>query len=337
MRNTIRATIKSLLISSTIFTLFCLGCTKQEPQTYSGPPTKLVIGIYKGELTSVVYIAEHLGYFKLMGLDVELRDFESGAAAVAALNEGKVDLATAADFVFASNIGKNPDLRAVAAINSANNIFIVAHKDRGITSAADLKGKRIAVTFSTPGEYFLGKQLNFSRLQSTDVTIVNVTPPMMEKGMLAGNFDAVIVWNPVAQRIKEGLGVNAVRWNAQSESNFYMLLMTRESLIRSESPAMIRLMKALILAEKSIESDPVKIQQYIAKRIGMPEKYIADVWSEYKFMVFLDRSLMLTLEEQSRWIQKDMASPENKQPNYLNYLYFDALKTVRPESVTIIH
>ena len=331
-----RSFIQAFIPVVMLIALLC-GCSKQETSTYSGPPTKLKIGIYKGELTSVVYIAENLGYLKQMGIDAELLDFESGAAAVAALNEGKVDLATGADFVFASNIDKHPDLRAVAAINRANNVFIVARKDRGIKSTADLKGKRIAVTLTAPGEYFLGKQLNYSRLKINDVTMVNVTPTMMEKEMPEGNFDAAIAWNPVAYRIKESLGANAVSWGAQSETFFHMLLIARDSTIKKESAAMVRLMKALNLAEKAIARDPINTQQYITRRIGMPEKYLADVWGDYQFKVSLDRSLLLTLEEQSRWIQKSRASTAVMQPNYLQYLYLDALKAVRPESVTIIH
>lgn len=320
-----------------IYTFLLYGCTKQETPIYSGPPTKIVIGIYKGELTSLVYMAEHLGYFKQMGLDVELHDFESGAAALGALNEGKADLSTAADFVFASNIIKHPNLRIIAAINSANNVYIIARKDRGISNAADLKGKRIAVTFTTPSAYFLGKELNRSRLKAEDVTVVNVPPTIMEKGMMDGIYDAAIVWNPVAHRIKDNLGANAVSWNAQSENIFHMTLIGSDSFIKKESAAMVRLMRALKLAEVAIAEEPIKAQQFISKRIGMPEKYLTDVWGEYKFRVYLDRSLLLALEDQSRWIRKVQGGSEVLQPNYLDFLYFEALKSVHPESVTIIN
>lgn len=323
-----------LFMLALIATLF-IACTKKDSDRYSGPPTKIVIGVYKGELSSIVYMADHLGYFKQLGLDVELRDYESGAAAVKALNEEKVDLATAADFVFASNIAKYPDLRTVAAINRADNIYIVARQDRGIKSVADLKGKRIAVTFTTPSEYFIGKQLNRSRLTFKDVNIVNVAPSDMEREMQNGSFDAAVVWNPVAQRIKDSLGANAISFNAQNESFFDFLLVARESFIKKESPALVRLMKALILAEQSIAGDPVKSGQFIAQRIGMPDKYVATVWKDYQFVVYLDRTLLLVLEEESRWIAEKKGTAENSQPNYLNYLYLDALKSVRPDSVTI--
>jgi NitT/TauT family transport system substrate-binding protein len=325
-----------MLFSLMVTALLCSGCTRQDATT-SGPPAKMTIGIYKGELTSVVFAAEQLGYLKKMGLDVELRDFESGAAAMAALNEGRVDLATAADFVIASNIGTHPDLRIIATINSSNSIFVVARRDSGIHKPADLKGKRIAVTFTTPGEYYLGKQLNFSRLKPDDVTMVNMAPTAAEKEIVAGSVDAAVYWNPVAQRMKESLGANGVSWPAHAESPFQMLLISRDSFIKKDAPAMERLMKALLMAEKAIEADPAAVQLSIAQRIGMPGSYLAEVWGDNRFKVTLERSLMLTLEEQSRWLSRSQGVANRKPPNYLDYIYFDALESARPGSVTIIH
>jgi NitT/TauT family transport system substrate-binding protein len=297
----------------------------------------MVIGIYRGELTTVLYMAEQSGYLKQMGIDAELRDFESGAAAVAALNEGRVDLATGADFVFASTIGGHPDLRTVAALDSANSVYLVARRDRGIHNISDIKGKRIAVTLTTPGEYFLGRQLNYLRLEQDDVTMVNMTPTTAEKEMVAGSVDAAIFWNPVARRIRESLGSNGISWPAQAGSTFHMLLISRDSFIKKDAPAMVRLMKALHMAEKAIEADPAAAQRHVAKRIGMTEAYLAEVWGDHRFRVSLDRSLMLALEDESRWIDRSQVEAGRKLPNYLDYIHFEALESAHPDSVTIIH
>jgi len=337
MRQTFKRIIRLLLFCITYSALFILGCTTQQTPSHSGPPTKMIIGIYRGELTTVLYMAEQSGYLKQMGIDAELRDFESGAAAVAALNEGRVDLATGADFVFASNIARHPDLRAVASINSADNVQIVARRDRGIHKITDIKGKRIAVTLTTPGEYFLGKQLSYLRLKQDDVTMVNMPPTTAEKEMAAGSVDAAIFWNPVARRIRESLGSNGTSWPAQAGSRFHMLLISRDSFIKKEAPAMVRLMKALHMAEKAIESDPAAARRHIAKRIGMPEAYLADVWGDNRFRVSLDRSLLLALEDESRWITRSQGTAGQKPLNYLDYIYFEALESTHPDSVTIIH
>lgn len=330
-------TITSLLIIFTIFSLFCLGCTKQETQTYTGPPTKITIGIAKGESASIVIVADQLGYFKKQGLDVNLQIFDSGVAATAALNEGKVDIAAPADFVFTSNMHDHQDLRIIAAINKINSIELIASTNKGIATPADLKGKRIAVTKTSIAEYFLGKYLNSNRLKLADITMVNMTPPMMEKEISAGSIDAAIVWSPVAQRIKQAMAGAAVAWPVQAESPWHLVLVTRDGFAKKESVALVRLMNALLLAEKSIASDPASAQRELSKRLGLPEKYFADVWHQNQFKVFLDRSLLLTLEEESRWLHKSQGLSDVEQHNFLPFLYLDALKAARAEAVTIIH
>src|SRR5450631_560015 len=226
MRNAAKGTITALLLSITVLALLCQGCTRQETTTYSGPPTKVIIGIFKGENSAVAYLADQAGYFRQMGLEVELREVSSGVAAMAELNEGRADIALSAEFVFVSNIDKHPDLRIAASLNRISSVYLVARKDRGISNPADLKGKRIAVVSTSIGEYFLGKFLNSNRLRLDEITIVNMTPPMMEKEIVAGSIDAAIVWNPVSWRLRESLGSQAICWPAQSESAWHLVLVT---------------------------------------------------------------------------------------------------------------
>jgi NitT/TauT family transport system substrate-binding protein len=337
MGQTFQRIIGSLLFSVALTTLFCQGCTKRETPSWSGPPTKIIIGIFKGENSAVAYVAEQSGYFRQMGLEVELREVSSGVAAMAELNQGRVDIALSAEFVFVSNIDKHPDLRIAASLNRISSVHLVARKDRGISSPADLKGKRIAVVSTSIGEYFLGKFLHSNRLRLDEVTIVDMTPPMMEQEIGAGSVDAAIAWDPVSWRLRESLGSQAVSWPAQAESVWHLVLVAREKFIKKEPAAMVRLMKALLMAEKTMANDPATAKRDIAKRLGLTENYLAAVWGDNQFKVSLDRSLMLNLEEQSRWIGTMQGAAGLKQPNYLEFIYFDALEAARSESVTIIH
>lgn len=329
-------TLQKILLVVVSFALFCSGCSRQEPPPYSGVAKKIVIATPKGESAGVVYALEHLGYAQQLGIDLKVQEVESGVAAVAALNEGLVDLAVASDFVFVGNVEKHQELRIAAAVNSCTNTYILARKDRGIIRPADLKGKRIAVTSGSVAEYILGKYLYSNRLQMEEVSLVDMDPSMMEKEIVAGSIDAAIVWDPVARRIQKSLGENGVSWQAQSERSYLMVLIGRDSFMKREAAGMVRLMQSLIMAEKSIAADPVAVQNNLAQRFKMPGRYFVDVWGDNRFTVTLDRRLMLSLEEESRWIHGAQGGKDLWTPNYLQYIYFDALTAARPESVSII-
>jgi NitT/TauT family transport system substrate-binding protein len=42
------------------------------------------------------------------------------------------------------------------------------------------------------------------------------------------------------------------------------------------------------------------------------------------------------MENQARWAIRSKLTDRNKVPNFLEYIYFDGLKAVRPEVVTIV-
>jgi NitT/TauT family transport system substrate-binding protein len=61
------------------------------------------------------------------------------------------------------------------------------------------------------------------------------------------------------------------------------------------------------------------------------------LWSTYRFKVTLNQSLLLTLEGATRWAIKNQLTASSDIPNYLNSLFLDGLKAVKPEAVTVIY
>ena len=43
------------------------------------------------------------------------------------------------------------------------------------------------------------------------------------------------------------------------------------------------------------------------------------------------------MKDEARWAIQNKVSQARKTPNFLNNIYMDALKKIRPEAVTIIH
>jgi len=44
----------------------------------------------------------------------------------------------------------------------------------------------------------------------------------------------------------------------------------------------------------------------------------------------------LSVEREANWAIKDDLVNATKVPNYLNFIYFDALEKVKPEAVTVV-
>jgi NitT/TauT family transport system substrate-binding protein len=63
----------------------------------------------------------------------------------------------------------------------------------------------------------------------------------------------------------------------------------------------------------------------IAPYIGMDRSQLAELWDIYNFKITLGQSLLVTLEDQARWAIENELTDKTEVPNYLNYIYYDAL------------
>ena len=75
----------------------------------------------------------------------------------------------------------------------------------------------------------------------------------------------------------------------------------------------------------------------IASRLESDREEINALWDGYIFRLSLSQYLIITLENEARWYIRGKLTEATEVPNYLDYIYPDALKVVKPEAITIIH
>ena len=89
-------------------------------------------------------------------------------------------------------------------------------------------------------------------------------------------------------------------------------------------------------AEKFARENPDEAQEIVAGKIGMDRAKFNEIWELFNFKVALDQSLLLTLEAEARWAIKNKLTNKTEVPDYLYYIYMDALEEVKPKAVGII-
>ncbi|MEE9594876.1 MAG: hypothetical protein V3V92_05695, partial [Candidatus Hydrothermarchaeales archaeon] len=60
-------------------------------------------------------------------------------------------------------------------------------------------------------------------------------------------------------------------------------------------------------------------------------------WPKQEYAVKLPQAMLILFEDQARWRIKNNLTDKTRVPNYLDYIYLDALEEVKPGAVTIIH
>ena len=309
------------------------SCSKGD---YSGKVETVTIGENPNETKALIYIAQERGLLATNGINVIFKNYDSGVAAANALVKGEVDLATCAEFVTVVSVLKKENIRVITCFSRLQNTYIVARSNKGISSIADLKGKRIGVTRQTASEFFLGRFLELHGMSIKQVTLVNVTPAQSVDALASGSVDAAAVFQPHANTIKKKLGAGVAMWPAQSGQLIYFNIISTEPWASSHQEVIIRLLRSLIQAENYVASHPNEAKAIVQKRLQYDDAYINAVWREYQFYVSLDQGLLVAMEDEARWMIANKLTSEKKVPDFLDYIYLDGLKAVKPEAVNII-
>lgn len=305
---------------------------------YTGPVEKATMGVYQGEFSSLVFIAEKQGYFKDNGLDVTLTEFDSGHFPTGELIKGKFDFSVAAEYVAVSFIFDNKNLRILSTIDLPDAIEVIAKKDSGISSPQDLKGKKVGLQAGSVAEFLFGEFLTFNNMKYSDAKVMGYSQVSDFKDkFIKGDLDAVVVWNPFADEFKKELGENAISWNAQVNHPFYFLAFTRSDVIEKKPEMVRRFMQSLVDAEEYAEQNNKEAWAIIKDSRGYTDSYVSQVKEKNKLTVQLPQDLILTMEDEARWAIQNNLTKATEVPNYLDYIYLDALEKVKPEAVTIIH
>lgn len=300
------------------------------------PAEKIVIANI-GEYSIFNLIAEKNGYFRENNLEAKIIEYPSGPSAVADLLAGKVDFAVAADFVGVRNIFANDNIRIVAEVSKHEDFRFVARKDAGISSPSHLKGKKIGVTKKGVGEFFLGRFLAFNDLYLSDVQIIDLPPAEIVGQLKSGRIDAAVVFNPYVYALQRALGDSVIVWPVQDGQKVFALLYSTDSFIGNHLDTVRRYMQALIKAERFLKENNAQARSILADAMGYEAAYIDYIWQKFDFTIGLEQALLLSMEDQARFVIENKLTDIAKIPNYLNYTYLGAIQEVAPERISIIH
>jgi NitT/TauT family transport system substrate-binding protein len=303
---------------------------------YTGQPESINIGTSPFEVSGLIFIAQDQGFFANNGLNATIKMYDAGIIAMDALYAGDLDVATAAELVFVRNVLNDKKIHGIASIGKSDFHYIIARKDKGIFNISDLKGKKIGVARGTSADFYLGRFLELHGIKLQDVTIVNLKPADMVAPLINGEVDAVSTWDPYAYPVENRLGVNATVWADQSGQLMYWMAICRDDLITNRPELIDRFLQALNQAEDFAVNHPDEARKIVQKRLGSDDAYMERIWSDTQLMLSLDQSLIIAMDDETRWLIKNNLTDKKEVPVFLDYIYRDGLNAVQPEAVNII-
>jgi len=332
--------MSKLILIATLVTTITIGgylLLRQEKPKYMGSLEKVTIAEAGQPIGALLYVAFKNGYFTNEGLDITLNPYTSGKDSLNSVLEGRADLATTAETPIMYTLLAGKTHHTIATIGTTEeNMAVIARKDRGISTFSDFKGKKFGATSRTNGAFFLYTLLISNGISTDDVEIVNLRPEETFNALMEGKVDAVSTWNPHLVKLQKELGDKAISFYGKGIYVFTWNIVARKNFVIEKPEVTLKIVRALVKAEEFIRENPDEAKNIVARYLKIDRASLSELWGAYDFKVVLDQFLLVTFEDQARWAIRSNLTNATEVPNYLDYIYIDALEKVKPEAVTII-
>ena len=263
--------IKRLFLVILIVTGLALFITSCAPGTTAPTnKTSLKIGAIPLLINLPAHVAQQEGLFEQQSLTVEIVQFRSTAEQETALLTGDVD-GIFQHIYTAIMLNKDGETAQLVGAGVMPGMYkVIASKESGITKAADLKGKEVALATNTSVDYALDQLLPLKGLGSNDITKVNVpSMPLRLEMLTQGKVPAAIISPPLSDVAILAGGVEIVDDMAKPLAGPGVIF--SKSVIKNKSDAILRFIDAWQQAVESINANPEKYRSLLVEIARVPE------------------------------------------------------------------
>jgi sulfonate transport system substrate-binding protein len=288
----------ALLILSSVLLQSCATSEKLAPLA----PIR-VSGSYWIELSPVLVAANSFYPQKLT----------VGEGGIVRITSNEADLATNAETQVLRESIKNPDLRIIMTVTEGF-YRLVARRSAGISTVADLKGKRIMLPRMTSAHYYLVAMLRTAGLTEADVILVNLPPnkgdqsgmDQMSDALVRGEVDAISIWEPEPEDAIHQLGNDAVVLQDRSVYREVFNLHARATDLADADKrrSIVAFVRAVSDATNALKKNPKPYWPHISNITKFSLDEIAWGWPEMEFPVQIVPDMLEVLVTEEQWIAK---------------------------------
>lgn len=297
-------------------------------------PAEIVWGGPKN-IAMLPIIAQQKGLFDRENLSAKSKYLQTGKITLDSVIRGDINFGVIVEATVAFAGFQNvQDLRIIAVNQEKLDDAIVARKDRGINTPADLVGKRLGVSQGTNSQMFAYRFLEANHINPKAVKIVNLSPPAIVAALNNGDLDAGSIWQPFRHYLNQQLGDKATNFENNGIYRGYALIAVKESWAKKHPELVDQFLKALIDAEEYAQQHQDEVVKLIAREIDLTPELLQELWGEYHLAVSMPPTLADVIAQEGRWIIANVNGFKGKPlPDYSSFLDSAPLKRISVERV----
>lgn len=217
-------------------------------------------------LGAPVWVALENGYFAEEGLEVTPVSFQTGFEAVQALPAGEVDIAWALDFATVSS--SSDKLAVLSVVSSPAPGFHKMTFGKGISSPADLEGKKIGVIEGTAQSYV---STLWTRANGLEGSVELVPLPgafELVAALKTGEIQASFLFGAAVAEVTEDSGLTIIGDDSSVLKLQGVYALSTAEYANANTEAISRMLRAIQKANEAIVADPDTAAQVTATAVS---------------------------------------------------------------------
>lgn len=238
-------------------------------------PASLRLGFNPWPGYELFMLAEQLGYYRQLGLDVQLVEFTSLGDSRRAFERQQIDVAagTAVELLTAAYTLQQPVQAFFLTNISVGADYLIAQPQ--FASAADLKGRRVAVEPGSLNLLLLDLALQDAARSGTalklqDLELVPMAQNSMPSAFVRREVEAVVVYPPVADELLRLVPERArILFDSGKTPDFILdLLYASRASLEQRAGELARLVQGFEMARRYTQAHPDDAHARMAARTG---------------------------------------------------------------------
>ncbi len=294
---------------------------------------QLVLARTVAPLSTLAYIAEEKGFWKQADLEVKIDAVTSGKAGFEAMLSDKVDITTVAEIPLVIAALKNQDFIILDTIAESAPYKVIARRDFGITSPADLKSKKVAAKIGGGSEYFMYTFLKENNLSTSEVEVVSIDPQYAAGALIRGDVDAMFFWEPHPYYAQKSLGSNAITFRGTYGETFNIV--AKRGFAEKNPEKIKKFLTGLVLAEEFLRQNKDEAIEIVAKKVNMNKNDLRELWTNYNFRNSLNNKLITQMIEEAQWAIETGKLESKAIPDYRKYIFEKPLMELQPNFIEL--
>jgi NitT/TauT family transport system substrate-binding protein len=240
------------------------------------------------------YIAQQEGYFKQLGLDVKIVNFNTDAEREAAFASGNTDVTNMPTHTALRFEQQNIPGRMVLLEDESLTADAVIAKPP-INSIKDLKGKKVAYEQGTTSDILIHYALQANGMTPKDIQIVPINASDAGNAAAAGRVSAAVTYEPYISAVAaQHAGFRRIYVAGVDPGLVSDVLVASNNLLNSKPGQVLALMKAWGMAMNFYNTHTAQAQAIIAKADGATLASLKTSFSGVKLYTIPDNVSLLT-------------------------------------------